>query len=196
LVVVFSTPVVKLLFERGEFNASSTEKTGFALSWFALGLIAFAIEIPIMQSFFALKDTLTPIIVGIGCVLINILLTLTLVNWIGFIAVPIALSFQKIIKVTVLIVFLGKKIPIHLKNLCQFMLKPILCSIITIVLSVYIDNHFSFFDNQNFYSLIGKIGIGSFAALIIFISFSLILRIEEISELAGIVKSYFLKVTS
>lgn len=64
VLAVLRTPIVTLIFERGEFGAVSTQFAAWALLFYAFGLIALAgLEI-VARSFYALGDTLTPVLAG------------------------------------------------------------------------------------------------------------------------------------
>jgi putative peptidoglycan lipid II flippase len=76
--VVLGRPLVVLLFERGAFEATSTEAVVWALALYALGLVGHAgLEI-IARAFYALHDTLTPVWVGGLAMGINVALSFTL----------------------------------------------------------------------------------------------------------------------
>jgi putative peptidoglycan lipid II flippase len=76
--LVLGRPVVRLLFERGAFEAASTEAVAWALAFYAVGLVGHAgLEI-IARAFYALHDTLTPVWVGGLAMGINVALSLTL----------------------------------------------------------------------------------------------------------------------
>ncbi len=71
-------PLVEMLFERGAFQAASTEAVTWALAFFALGLVGHAgLEI-IARAFYALHDTLTPVLVFGLAMGLNVALSLTL----------------------------------------------------------------------------------------------------------------------
>ena len=128
VVLLFNQMIVSILFERGQFDSNSTEITARALFWFSFGLLAFALEIPIMQSFFALKNTFTPIWIGICCASLNIVLTVILVQYLGFIIVPIALTLQKSIKTGWLYWKLQLKIPIKTKDILAFFFRNLIAA--------------------------------------------------------------------
>ena len=72
LLAVLAAPVVRALFERGQFTAESTALTAQVLVFYALGLAAFAGAEIIVRSFYAMQDTRTPVLVGIAMVALNI----------------------------------------------------------------------------------------------------------------------------
>jgi putative peptidoglycan lipid II flippase len=71
-------PIVQLLFQRGAFKESSTEAVVWALQFYALGLFAHAVVEIVTRAFYALHDTLTPVLVGVGAMSINVVLSLIL----------------------------------------------------------------------------------------------------------------------
>lgn len=72
LLAVLAAPVVRVLFERGQFTAESTALTAQVLVFYALGLAAFAGAEIIVRSFYAMQDTRTPVLVGCAMVALNI----------------------------------------------------------------------------------------------------------------------------
>lgn len=70
--VVLSEPLVRLLLERGKFDSAATTATAWALSFFALGLTAHAVVEIATRAFYALKNTKTPVIIGVAAMAVNI----------------------------------------------------------------------------------------------------------------------------
>ena len=70
--IVLSKPLVRLLLERGKFGPDSTAATAWALSFFALGLVGHALVEIATRTFYALKNTKTPVGIGVAAILINI----------------------------------------------------------------------------------------------------------------------------
>jgi putative peptidoglycan lipid II flippase len=86
--LVLGRPLVGLLFERGAFEATSTDAVAWALGFYALGLIGHAgLEI-IARAFYALHDTLTPVWVGGLAMGLNVVLSLTLPGVFGLAGWP------------------------------------------------------------------------------------------------------------
>ncbi len=64
LLILLAEPYVTVLFQRGQTDAEATVLVATALRYYAIGLIALtAIEV-IARAFYALSDTLTPVLVG------------------------------------------------------------------------------------------------------------------------------------
>jgi putative peptidoglycan lipid II flippase len=77
---VLDRPLVRLLFEHGEFTPHSTELVVFVLHFYAVGLISHAVVEIGVRVFYALHDTWTPVLVGVGAMALNVLLSLL---WVG-----------------------------------------------------------------------------------------------------------------
>ncbi len=109
-------PLVALLFERGAFEASSTEAVVWALALYALGLVGHAgIEI-IARAFYALHDTFTPVWVGGLAMGINVALSLTLPGIFEAAGYPphaglaLANSVATLLELVVLLLLIGRQL--------------------------------------------------------------------------------------
>jgi putative peptidoglycan lipid II flippase len=72
LLFTLAAPIVRLLFERGQFDASSTEQVSFALVCLVPGLISFSLVNIFARSFYAVGDLITPMKISVFCLAINL----------------------------------------------------------------------------------------------------------------------------
>jgi putative peptidoglycan lipid II flippase len=79
LLLVLAEPMVRLLFERGNFLPSDTPRAAIALAGLAPGLVLFSTVNILARAFYALGDTQTPMRISICCLTLNVLLALVLV---------------------------------------------------------------------------------------------------------------------
>jgi len=73
LLVVLAEPIVRLLFERGQFTAASTHRAATALACLAPGLALFSTVNVLARAFYALGDTKVPMKISVFCLLLNLL---------------------------------------------------------------------------------------------------------------------------
>ena len=74
--VLLRRPLVALLYQRGEFGADSTAIVAWALLWYAAGLVGHSVVEITSRAFYALRDTKTPVVIGILTMGLNLVLSL------------------------------------------------------------------------------------------------------------------------
>lgn len=75
--IVLRTPIVKILFEGQQFTPKDTALTAYALLFYGMAVFAHAAILMLPRAFYALQDTLTPVLVSVFSVSMSILM-----NWI------------------------------------------------------------------------------------------------------------------
>jgi len=108
--IVLSTPIVEVAFERGEFDSVATVMTSKALIFYAIGLVAMALRLLIDRVYFSLQDTKTPMINGAISVVFNIVLNFILVQFMGHAGLAFATSIATTIATLLMFYGLKKKI--------------------------------------------------------------------------------------
>ena len=81
--IALSTPIVRLLFERGAFEAKDTIPTAYALSLYALALLPFSVRDIFRRGFYSLQNTLIPVAVTVAAFILNIILDFIFVRFMG-----------------------------------------------------------------------------------------------------------------
>lgn len=71
LFVALSEPIIKVVFERGEFNSESTKITANALFYYSFGMVGYAVCEILNKSFYAVKDGKTPMLTSVLGVAVN-----------------------------------------------------------------------------------------------------------------------------
>ncbi|HEU4327829.1 MAG TPA: murein biosynthesis integral membrane protein MurJ [Roseiflexaceae bacterium] len=110
LLAALREPVLRAIYQRGAFNALSTALTAEALLFYALGLAAFAAAEIIVRTFYAMQDTRTPVLVGIGTVLVNIALAVTLPRLLGLGGLGLSFSIANTLEAGILLWLLGRRL--------------------------------------------------------------------------------------
>lgn len=108
--IVLGKPLIQLLLQRGQFDSASTQAVAWALQFFALGLCAHsALEI-VARAFYSLHDTRTPVLVGVGAMILNISLSLLLIGPMLHGGLALANSIATIIETLLLLVILRTRL--------------------------------------------------------------------------------------
>lgn len=81
--VIFAEPSVRLIFERGRFDPAATAVTAQAFLLYAPQLPFVAVDQLLIYAFYARKNTLTPMLVGLAGVLVYLVSALVLIGPLG-----------------------------------------------------------------------------------------------------------------
>lgn len=85
-IAVIAEPMVRTLFERGQFTAFDTTQTARALIVYAFGLPAFVLQKILQPLYFAREDTRTPFRYALWSMVVNAIVAFGLMPWLGFLA--------------------------------------------------------------------------------------------------------------
>jgi putative peptidoglycan lipid II flippase len=80
---VLPTPIVRLLFERGEFNAESTHLVSIALFWFAFSLPFGGLNLLLTRTFFAVQRPWIPTSLAAMNIVVDIIVSIALYKPLG-----------------------------------------------------------------------------------------------------------------
>ncbi|MDP9147865.1 MAG: murein biosynthesis integral membrane protein MurJ, partial [Acidobacteriota bacterium] len=79
--IILREPIIRVLFQHGEFVAASTRLTARALLYSAMGLPALASVKLIVPAFYSTRDTRTPVAVAVGSLVLNIVLNIIFISF-------------------------------------------------------------------------------------------------------------------
>jgi len=127
----FRLPIVQTLFQTGAFSAQSTSLVAAPLAFLAAGLVSYALVEALTRAFYAMHDTRTPVIAGIGIVALNVVIGVALLDRMGYLGLALALSVSTTVEAIVLIVVLGRRIGIVTAKTRAWLLKVIASTAIT-----------------------------------------------------------------
>ncbi|MBI4302234.1 MAG: murein biosynthesis integral membrane protein MurJ [Chloroflexi bacterium] len=108
--VVLRVPIIQLLFQHGVFDAHATQRTALAFLAYAPGLPAAAVDQILIFSFYARKNTLTPVIVGVMGVLVYLVVGVSLLSPLGMPGLALANSAQWIAHAVVMFFLLYRMV--------------------------------------------------------------------------------------
>src|SRR6185437_15521644 len=137
--IVLGLPIIQVLLQHGAFSLASATSTSIPLAFFALGLAGLAgVEI-LTRSFYAFRDSKTPVIVSVAQFILKILLSLILlqiihaINWgpaWGLGSLAFSTSVAGLLEAAVLLYLLQKKIGmLGLRKLALFAGRVLLASL-------------------------------------------------------------------
>ncbi len=109
--MLFAPLVVATLFERGAFDAASTDLTAWALLFFGVGLAGHGAVEVLNRGFFALKDTRTPVLIGIVSMGLGIALAYVLMRPLAQGGLALGISLAVLLEAVWLWLLLARRVP-------------------------------------------------------------------------------------
>jgi putative peptidoglycan lipid II flippase len=108
--VALATPIVGLIFEHGRFTPADTAATASALAFYAPGLIGYSAVKIAVPSFYALRESRTPVMVSVATVLVNVVLNVTLVRVMGFKGLALGTAAAAMFNAVTLLAMLSRRL--------------------------------------------------------------------------------------
>jgi putative peptidoglycan lipid II flippase len=109
LSAVLAEPMVRLLYERGEFSSAETPVVAAALAAFSLGLTFNGMMLMLNRGFFGLQAPWIPTLVALGNLVLNVVLY-ALLSRVGVWGIPLAISLANIAATGVLLLLLRRRL--------------------------------------------------------------------------------------
>jgi putative peptidoglycan lipid II flippase len=121
LIACLAVPVTRAIYERGQFTAADTLATAGALVLYVLGIPFISALRNVAAVFYAHKDAKTPMYASFASIAFNIILNLTLMGLLGFLAFPLSTTLAAMLNVGLLYAMLPRKIgPLELGPLAAY----------------------------------------------------------------------------
>ncbi len=180
--LVLRVPLIQLLFERGQFQDTSTELVATALGFYALGLIGHSgVEI-LTRAYYGMHDTRTPVILSVVSLILNLILSLSLINVMQIAGLALANTIAILTEMILLIVVLHKRL--HGLGDRRLALTTIKTTVAAIIMSICVIAFLNFTTNAGVLVRgFGSMAIGG----AVFLIAAYVLKVEELRLMIGMV---------
>ena len=170
--ILASHEIVNALFGYGSFSLKEIKMTADALEFFGYGVPAFALIKILSNFYFARDNTKTPFYISIFIVVLNVFISISFFNNVGFIIIPIATSISTWVGVLIYIYFLNSKKILLLESYLIVSFIKILVStiIMSSILLLFINKYSIYLDYSYNYKAIYLISIVSFVGMFYLLS--------------------------
>lgn len=185
ILIVLRIPAVRLTFGASQFDWEATVLTGQTLAFLSIGLAAQAISLLLVRSFYALKDTKTPVIASLGTVSLNIFLSFYFVKFMHFGIGSLGIAFSVSNLFSSIILFTALHFKVGGFNLNRAIIPFLKMFIATIIMgmALYIPVKLLdqvIFDTTRTVNLLLLTGSASLFALVVYVA---LVRFMEVTEL-------------
>lgn len=193
--IALSVPIVRALFEQGAFTPKDTLVTSAGLIFYSIGIFAQSATQVLNRVFYALQDTVSPVIVGAFSIVINIVGSLTLIKYLSYGGGGIALAYSLagIFNLVALLIWLRFKIGnIGGKLLTVSFFQSLFGSIVMGVAVYYTSFLYqSVFDISYKLHQVIQVGLSIFVGAAVYASIAFALKMEESEMVKAMLKRRF-----
>lgn len=165
---VLRIPIIRLLFERGEFNSGNTYITSIVLGFYSIGIIGSGLTAILNRAFYSLKDTKTTMLNGITVICTNIVLSLIFVKLWGIWGLALSSALAALLSGSALFIRIRKRVQISIREIGGTIAKSAVSAVMMGIL-IYLVNSIEIFELDNeaeltslFIKLVMTIVVGAF----------------------------------
>ena len=105
-----AVPIVQLLLERGRFRPSDTIATAAAVQCYVIGLVGYSAARITSPVFYALRQSRVAVAISTAAIVVNLVLSLTLVRFFGYRGLALATSLAACVNGGLSVLFLSRRI--------------------------------------------------------------------------------------
>lgn len=196
--IALDEPIVRLLFERGAFEAKDTVPTAYALAFYSLALAPLAIRDIFRRGFYSLQDTVTTVKVTIFGFVLNVILDFILIKVMGIGGLALGSAISVTAEVLVLYFLLGNKLqglPVrkYLINLGKLIMASVIMGFAAYFLSEFIGARMNVATNL---ARLVQVGGSICFGLAVYLAAIILLRVEIVRDATDIIKGLYRKVAA
>lgn len=183
LFIALSEPIIKVVFESGEFDASDTALTSTALFYYSFGMVGYAVCEVLNKSFYALRDGKTPMYSSIFGIIVNFGGAFVFVSLfkmgVGGLALASAVSSLSIAAVLLIMINKRKKGVINTHFIIN-LIKTLLAAVFSCLTAILIDYFVKDIVSGGKVITLIRLCVCSAPALIVYIVTCIILKVDEL----------------
>ena len=182
LFMTLATPIIRLIYERGAFDGTSTRLTATALLFYSAGMLALGLMEVFNKTFYAMQKSKIPMRVSMIGITLNIILSIVLSKVMGLGGIALASSVAMISMASLLGFQMRKYVPhlfdrAFLVNTAKILISGRVMTVVVLVLNPVLSAHFT----GGIVSTFLWLAIAASAGGIVYLIAAVLLRVEEIT---------------
>jgi putative peptidoglycan lipid II flippase len=181
--IVLADPIVRLVYQRGEFTAADTTVVAQCLQAFSLGLVFNGWMLILNRGFYAVQTNWVPTGVALGVVGLNAVLDAIFYH-LGIWGIPLATSVVNVVGTVTLLVMMRRRVGLeHIRATFQAVVRiaaaAVLAAVAALVVWVVLDDWLG----RGLAAQVVSLGAGLGAALVVYIGAARVLGAQELDAL-------------
>ncbi len=185
--IAFAEPIIKIVYERGSFDAQAVALTVKPLQYYSIGIIATMVTVIIMRVLYAMKEMYLTLFVSVITAVVNIALFFPMIKVRGHAGIPLAVSVGMFFEMFIFMFVLKKKNGfLEFKSIAYSLIKITLASIVsTSLMYIVFARIEKILPHTNKYLALNFL-LGAVIFAFIYIAELLILKSEEVTTLKNV----------
>lgn len=183
--IVLANPIVRIVYQRGQFGAESTQTTAIALKFFALGMLGFGMQNILSRGFYAIQDGKTPLITGAVSIVSNLILSIVLVKYMQIGGLALASSISSLLSGIMLLIPMQKKLKTIVTKIVIMDIIKMMFSALAMAVIVFCSKSFLINLNQ-----IVMIAISVVLGVCVYMILTFIMGLEETKIVFKFIKKF------
>lgn len=188
MAILLRIDLITVLYQRGKFTHADVLSTAGPFALYFIGLFSFGLRNFQTRVFFSLRDTKTPMLIGLIAMATDITLNIILSRIIGVQGLTLATSIGATLGALIMLVVLRRKLgKMKLKRTILELIKIVVSTLVSAVVMYYVRGYMMQFEGGLLF-LIGRMLVCGIAGLIAYIACAYLLRVRELRAVAQIIK--------
>ena len=189
--IVLREPIVDLLFRHHNFTQENAARTAIALQFYAYQLPFVAMDQLLIAAFYARKNTIIPVVVGMVSILGYLAVALPFWSTIGMPALAFANTVQNSLHAVILLVLLRMVIGhLRIREIIPTLLKILAATTVMVAVAwgtqVFLA-HIGLFSLDRLLGQLLTVAVAGGLAVVVYLGGALLLRVEEVGLVKGAV---------
>jgi putative peptidoglycan lipid II flippase len=186
--IALASPLVRLLYQHGQFDAGDTRRVAATLVTFSLGLVANGLSLLLTRAFFSLQEPRVPTQVAVINLALNLVLDLALLRF-GAAGIALATAVVTTFNAVALAVLLRRRVGLlHGREVARASLLTVIATVYCAAAAVGIWYPLDRLLGHSVPAQIASLGIGLAAGAGAYLAAARFLRLEEVTVIGGLLR--------
>jgi putative peptidoglycan lipid II flippase len=184
---VLAEPIIRILFQRGKFDASQTAVVASALAAFSAGLVFNGAMLMLNRAFFSLQENWVPTWVALGNLFLNAVLDYVLGTWLGVWGIPLATAICNVAGTWALVVLLrGRLRRLNGGEIAATTIRVLVASAVVAAVSWTVWRPLDGALGRTFPAQVLSLGLALAAAIAVYLGSCRLLQVRELDVLLSL----------
>ncbi len=182
-----SDDVIRLVYKRGTFDEASVISTSSAFFFYMAGVLAFGLRDLFNRVFHSFQDTATPMLISMVSLLLNLVLNLILVRFMGVGGLALATSISGFVAAALLLYIIRKRFgKIGFWNIADQLVRILFAGALSVATCLIVSD-LIVAPKTATWSFI-RLAVSTMATFTVYLGATWLLRVRQLDVLAGMIK--------